>query len=85
MERDASLEQQGDYKNALPSEVTDHPDSGMPRQLRSQGDDERPLSRAEADVAGISQTPAVVYGESDEDQNRDDQADMNSAEPDEHF
>jgi hypothetical protein len=82
--RDANVEQQGDYKNALPSEVDDHPDSGMPRQLRTQGDDASPLSRAEADVAGISQTPQVVYGESDEDQNRDDQADMNRAEPDEH-
>jgi hypothetical protein len=82
--RDTHVEQQGDYKNALPSEVDDHPDSGMPRQLRTQADDEAPLSRAEADVAGISQTPQVVYGETDEDQNRDDQRDMNRAEPDEH-
>jgi hypothetical protein len=82
--REAQIEQQGDYKNALPSEVDDHPDSGMPRQLRTQADDEPALSRAEADVAGISQTPQVVYAESDEDQNRDDQADMNRAEPDEH-
>ncbi len=82
--RDASVEQQGDYKNALPSEVDDHPDSGMPRQLRTQADDERPLSRAEADVAGITTTPQVVYGESDEDPNREDQTDMNRAEPDEH-
>ena len=78
------MEQQGDYKNALPSEVTDHADSGMPRQLRSQGDDEAPLSRAEADVAGISTTPQVVYGDTDENPNADDQADMNRAEPDEH-
>ena len=84
MERDRTTEQQGDYKNALPSEVTDHPDSGMPRQLRTQGDDEAPLSRREADVAGISMTPEVVYGESDEDQNRDDQRDAHHAEPDEH-
>ena len=86
MERDtsSSTEQQGDYKNALPSEVTDHPDSGMPRQLRTQADDEGPLSRREADVAGISRTPEVVYGESDEDQNRDDQADAHRAEPGEH-
>jgi hypothetical protein len=75
MERDTTVEQQGDYKNALPREVDDHPDSGMPRQLRTQADDEPPLSRAEADVAGISLTPEVVYGESDEDQNRDDQRD----------
>jgi hypothetical protein len=67
--RDAEIEQQGDYKNALPSEVDDHPDSGIPRQLRTQADDE---------------APSVVYGESDEDQNREDQADMNQAEPDEH-
>jgi hypothetical protein len=75
MERETMPEQQGDYKNALPSEVTDHPDSGMPRQLRTLADDETPLSRAEADVAGISVTPEVVYGESGEDQNRDDQRD----------
>ena len=62
-----------DYKNALPEEVDDHPDSGMPRQLRTQADDEEPLSRKEADVAGISQTPEVVYGESDENENEEDQ------------
>jgi hypothetical protein len=84
MERDTSTEQQGDYKNALPSEVTDHPDSGMPRQLRTQGDDEGPLSRREADVAGVSQTPEVVYGESDADQNREDQRDAHQAGPGEH-
>jgi hypothetical protein len=72
MERDANTGQQGDYKNALPSEVTDHADSGMPRQLRTQADNQEPLSRREADVAGISQTPEVVYGESDEDPNPDD-------------
>ena len=85
MARDTETEQQGDYKNALPSEVTDHRDSGMPRQLRTQADDEPALSRAEADVAGISTTPQVVYGESDEDQNRDDQRDAHQAEPDEHL
>jgi hypothetical protein len=52
-----------DYKNTLPSESDDVPDSGMPRQLRTQADNERPLSRAEADVAGITTTPTVVYGE----------------------
>ena len=75
MERDTNVEQQGDYKNALPSEVTDHPDSGMPRQLRTQADDDPALSRREADVAGITRTPQVVYGETDEDQNREDQQD----------
>ena len=84
MERDTSTEQQGDYKNALPSEVTDHPDSGMPRQLRTQPDDEGTLTRREADVAGISTTPEVVYGESGEDQNRDDQRDAHQAQADEH-
>ena len=84
MQRDTDTEQQGDYKNALPSEVTGHRDSGMPRELRTQADNEPPLSRAEADVAGISTTPQVVYGESDEDQNRDDQRDAHHAEPDEH-
>ncbi len=73
MERDTDTEQQGDYKNALPSEVGGRPDSGRPHELRTQADADAPLSRREADVAGISQTPAVVYGESDEDQNRDDQ------------
>ena len=79
MERDTNTEQQGDYKNALPSEVTDHPDSGMPRQLRTRGDDQPALSRREADVAGMSPTPQVVYGESDEDQNREDQQDAHRA------
>ena len=85
MDRDTGTESQGDYKNALPSEVTDHPDSGMPRQLRTQADGEAPLSRAEADVAGISTTPEVVYGDTDEDPNRDDQRDANRADSDEHL
>ncbi len=84
MERERDAGQQGEYKNSLPSEVDDHPDSGMPRQLRTQADDKEPLSRREADVAGISPTPEVVYGESDEDQNRDDQRDAHHADPDEH-
>jgi hypothetical protein len=84
MERSTDTEQQGDYKNALPSEVTDHADSGMPRQLRTQGDDASPLTRAEADVAGISTTPQVVYGDTDENHNADDQRDAHRAEPDEH-
>jgi len=85
MDDDDARDPQPDYKNALPSEVNDHPDSGMPRQLRTQADDEPALSRAEADVAGISPTPQVVYGETDEDQNREDQADMHRAGPDEHL
>ena len=62
-------------KNALPDEVDDHPDSGMPRQLRTQADNEAPLSREEADVAGISQTPEMVYGDTDENPNDEDQRD----------
>ncbi len=83
--RDPAIEQQGDYKNALPDEVDDHPDSGMPRQLRTQADDEPALSRAEADAAGITPTPEVVYGETDEDENRDDQRDAHQAAPDQHL
>jgi hypothetical protein len=85
MERETDLERQGDYKNALPGEVTDPKDSGMPRELRTQADDEPALSRREADVAGISPTPEVVYGESDEDPNRDDIADAHRASEDEHL
>jgi hypothetical protein len=85
MERETGTERDGGYKNALPDEVTDHPDSGMPRQLRTQADDEEPLSRPQADAAGISPTPEVVYADSDEEPNRDDQRDMNSAGPDEHL
>ena len=68
-----------------PSEVDDHPSSGQPRQLRTTGDDEPTLTRAQADVTGISVTPDVVYGDTDMDPNRDDQADMNRAAPDEHL
>jgi hypothetical protein len=85
MERDTTVGQPGDDKNALPREVDDHPDSWMPRQLRTQADNEPPLSRAEADVAGISPTPQVVYGETDGDENRDDQRDAHHAEADEHI
>ena len=77
MERSTNTEQQGDYKNALPSEVTDHPGSGLPRQLRTQVDDEAPLSRREADVAGITETPETVYGDTDENPNAEDQRDVN--------
>lgn len=52
-----------DYKNTLPSETGDDPDSGMPHELRTLNDAAAPLSRAEADVAGITTTPATVYGE----------------------
>jgi hypothetical protein len=64
-----------EYKNALPREVDDHPDSGMPRQLRTQADDLPALSEREAQAAGLTVRPDVVYGESDEDPNREDQID----------
>jgi len=69
------MEFDADYKNALPREVDDHPDSGMPRQLRTQADGERVLSRAEAEAAGLGTTPEVVYADSDDKPNRDDVAD----------
>jgi hypothetical protein len=52
-----------DHKNTLPTETDDFKDSGMPRQLRTQADNDRVLSRAEADVAGVSTTPTMIYGE----------------------
>ena len=64
-----------DDKNALPDEVDDHPDSGMPRQLRTQADKDEPLTRREADVAGISMTPEVVYGDDSFQPNEDDERD----------
>jgi hypothetical protein len=69
------MKSDSDFKNALPREVDDHPDSGMPRQLRTQADNEPALSFREAQAAGMTPTPDVVYGESDEDPNRDDQID----------
>ena len=64
-----------DYKNALPDEVDDHPDSGMPRQLRTAADDEPVLTRREADVAGVSTTREVVYGDDSFEPNADDHRD----------
>ncbi len=72
-----------DYKNALPGEVDDHPDSGMPRQLRTRADSLVPLSRREAEAAGMTVRPDVVYGESDADPNRDDQIDEHRGAADE--
>jgi hypothetical protein len=66
------------YKNALPEEVDDHPDSGMPRQLRTHTENEPDLTREEADVAGISPTPEVVYGDSSAEPNEDDQRDAHA-------
>ena len=70
-----------DYKNTLPRETDDHPDSGMPRQLRTQADANESLSRAEADVAGVSTTPQTVYGEASGE--ADDQKDRSAASEDE--
>jgi len=58
-----------DFKNSLPGESDDHPDSGMPRQLRTQADGDETLSAAEAEAGGIT-TP--VYGDDDIDPNRGD-------------
>ncbi len=69
------MDTDSEYKNALPGEVDDHPDSGMPRQLRTRAESAAPLSFREAQAAGMTTTPDVVYGESDEDPNRDDQTD----------
>jgi hypothetical protein len=59
-------------------------DKDDPRPLHTEADNEPPLSRREADVAGISPTPEVVYGESDEDLNREDQQEAHRADADEH-
>jgi len=66
-----------DTKNALPREVDDHPSSGMPRQLRTQADDERPLTAEEARVAGM-RAAQIVYGDTDENPNADDQRDAHA-------
>jgi hypothetical protein len=68
-----------DYKNSLPGEVEDHPDSGVLRQLRTQADSERPLTRHEADVAGITDTPETEYGEGSLNPNAEDQRDAHKA------
>ncbi|MFN2460149.1 MAG: hypothetical protein ABR591_05630 [Candidatus Velthaea sp.] len=75
---------ENEYKNALPREVDDHPDSGMPRQSRTHADNEPSLSAEEAKVAGMTTEPETVYGESDADQNRGDQRDAHRAQPGEH-
>lgn len=49
--------------------------SDDPRPLHITGEDERTLTRAEADVAGISPTPEVVYGEDSFFPNEEDQRD----------
>ncbi len=66
-------------KNALPGETGDDPSSDTPRELHTEADDERPLTRAEADVAGISRTPSVVYGDDSSNPNADDERDAHGA------
>jgi hypothetical protein len=66
-----------DTKNSLPREVDDHADSGMPRQLRTQADDDRVLTAEEARVGGIS-SAQIVYGDTDENPNADDQRDAHA-------
>jgi hypothetical protein len=56
-------------------------DQDDPRPLHTEADNLPPLSRPEADVAGISPTPEVVYAESDEDE---DQREAHQADVDEH-
>ncbi len=72
-----------DYKNALPDEVDDDRkrDDDMPRELHTQVDRERPLSRAEAEVAGMIEP---VYGESSEHEVSDDSREAQEAGPGEH-
>jgi hypothetical protein len=48
-------------------------------------EDEPTLSRREADVAGISQTPEMVYGDNSTEPNAEDHAESERAGPDEHF
>jgi len=69
-----------DFKNTLPRETDDHPDSGMPRQLRTQADNEAALSRHEAEVAGLTDTPETVYGEDSAFPNAEDTKDEHAGE-----
>ena len=54
-------------------------------ELPGQADDEPPLTRREADVAGITPTPETVYGEDSYFPNEEDQRDAHHAEAGEHF
>jgi hypothetical protein len=59
-------------------------DQDNPGELHTEADDDRSLSRREAEVAGI--VPGmVVYGDSSIEPNADDRRDAAHAEPDEHF
>ena len=53
------------------------------RPLHITGDDEPTLTREEADVAGISRTPEVVYGDDSFFPNEEDQRDAHAGAEDE--
>jgi len=75
-----------EFKNAFPWEVeTRRDDDKTPRPLHTQSDKEPPLTREEADAAGITTTPEVVYGETDEHEVAEDERDAHHADPDEHL
>jgi hypothetical protein len=57
----------------------------MNAEHQRSAEDEPPLSRREADVAGISPTPETVYGDDSYEPNADDHRDEERADPDEHF
>jgi len=59
-------------------------DPDDPTELHTQADDEVPLTRREAEVAGMLEGERV-YGDDSINANEDDQADAEHAEPDEHF
>jgi hypothetical protein len=82
-ENDRMDKSSDEFRNALPNEVDDRPDSGMPRQLRTQADNERTLTLREAEAAGITGVD-MVYGETSADENREDQRDAHRADKDEH-
>jgi hypothetical protein len=66
-----------DYKNALPDEVEEarQDDAERPRPLHTQWDNKPPLSRPEAEVAGLTENPEVVYGDDSLEPNEEDQRD----------
>jgi hypothetical protein len=70
------------FKNALPSEVDDHPDSGMPRQMRTPKDNT--ADDADAATAGVrlANADTAVYGDDSVNPNEDDQHDEHEADAD---
>jgi len=73
-----------DYKNALPDEVADDrsDDDDRLHTLHTQADNERPLTRAEAEVAGLIDP---IYGEDPEHEVSEDRRDAEHAGPGEHL